>query len=80
MIAVGQLSDYLKTVMDNQNKNAYGRGIVVNHHSAAIPNKKQILKTQQVLRIHLYLGGESNPYLKIRNFPFYPLNYQGMIL
>lgn len=31
-------------------------------------------------RIHIklmYLGGESNPYLKIRNFPFYPLNYQG---
>lgn len=25
----------------------------------------------------MYLGGESNPYLKIRNFPFYPLNYQG---
>ncbi len=46
MIAVGQSSDYLKTVMDNQNKNAYGRGIVVNHHSAATPNKKQILKTQ----------------------------------
>mgnify|MGYP007045035830 CR=1 FL=1 len=27
--------------------------------------------------VDLYLGGESNPYLKIRNFPFYPLNYQG---
>ncbi len=26
----------------------------------------------------MYLGGESNPYLKIRNFPFYPLNYQGI--
>lgn len=28
--------------------------------------------------VDLYLGGESNPYLKIRNFPFYPLNYQGI--
>ena len=28
--------------------------------------------------VDLYLGGESNPYLKIRNFPFYPLNYQGL--
>ncbi len=27
----------------------------------------------------MYLGGESNPYLKIRNFPFYPLNYQGKV-
>lgn len=35
--------------------------------------------SQQKNERTMYLGGESNPYLKIRNFPFYPLNYQGIL-
>ncbi len=43
----------------------------------------QVIKFKSVLNFNTlleYLGGESNPYLKIRNFPFYPLNYQGVVM
>ena len=30
-----------------------------------------------IISLLKYPGGESNPYLKFRKLPFYPLNYQG---
>ena len=30
-----------------------------------------------IISLLMYPGGESNPYLKFRKLPFYPLNYQG---
>ena len=33
-----------------------------------------------IISLLMYPGGESNPYLKFRKLPFYPLNYQGNVL
>ena len=41
-----------------------------------ITHKKR-LATKAVASHRLYPRGESNPYLKFRKLPFYPLNYRG---
>lgn len=45
--------------------------------NAETADRWSLTVSQQKNERTMYLGGESNPYLKIRNFPFYPLNYQG---
>ena len=38
---------------------------------------KKRLATKAVTSLSMYPRGESNPYLKFRKLPFYPLNYRG---
>ena len=40
-----------------------------------MPQKKT--GNQTVTSLSMYPRGESNPYLKFRKLPFYPLNYRG---
>ena len=45
--------------------------------SRSLHHAQKKLATKAVASHRLYPRGESNPYLKFRKLPFYPLNYRG---